>query len=226
MRRSLPNPITSRGGGTDSAIPTRTRLKSARYRPGLSECLNSTGLFGGSGYVFRPINSAGGKSVGVGQDDRLVQGELGGVEVLLDMDRRDVERGADVVEAEPDIVRRESIREVEIEPEQVADRIVVLLPVQPPDHDRCRAGLLAALSGQEVVLDPRDDPIQLFERGLGLVRRRHDASLHRIPHAEPGLAVLDGRRLIVEAIEDDPASDSPFMWQSTQYRSNSGMTFR
>ncbi len=142
MRRSLPNPITSRGGGTDSAIPTRTRLKSARYRPGFRECLNSTGFVRRERVRLQADQLGGRVSLGVGQDDRLLQGELGGVEVLLDMDRRDVERGADVVEAEPDVIRREGIRQVEIQPEQVADRVVVLLPVQPPDHDRRRTDLL------------------------------------------------------------------------------------
>ena len=59
------------------------------------------------------------------------------------------------------------IREAEVQPEQVADRIVVLLPVQPPDHDRCRADLLAALGGQEVVFDPRDDPVELLATRAG-----------------------------------------------------------
>ena len=203
MRRSLPNPITNRGGGTDSAIPTRTRLKSARYRPGFSECLNSTGFCRRERICLQSDQLGGREVLGVGQDDRLLQGELGGVEVFLDVNGRDVERGADVVETEPDIIGGKAIREVEIESEQIADRVVVLLPVQPPDHDRCRADLLATLGGQEVVFDPGDDPVQLFERWLGLVGRRHDAALQGIAHAEPGPAVLDGRRLILESIEGD-----------------------
>ena len=103
------------------------------------------------------------KVLNVGQHDCLLESELGGVKVFFDVNGRDIERGADVVETESDVVGRKAVCEVEIKPEQVADGVVIFLAVQPPDHDRWRARLLAALGGQKVIFDPANDPVHVLQ---------------------------------------------------------------
>ena len=119
------------------------------------------------------------------------------------MDRRDVERGADVVEAVADVVGRERVGKTEIKPDQIADRVVVFLPVQPPNHDGRRLLGLTAFGCEVVVLDPVENRLELLKRRLGLVGRRHDPALQRRADLDPGLTRPDRACLIGIAVEDD-----------------------
>ena len=82
-------------------------------------------------------------SPGLGRAERRVDHRLGGGQVHLHQDRRDREHVADVVESIADIVGREVIGRAEVEADQVADRVVVLGAIEPPDrHPRRRVGLV------------------------------------------------------------------------------------
>src|SRR5262245_49689595 len=62
---------------------------------------------------------------------------------------------------------------------------------------------LAALRGEQVVLNPGDETFALFQRGLWLVLGRHDPPLERIANADPGVAIFNGRLLVLVLVEGD-----------------------
>ncbi len=124
---------------TDSAIADPHQAEVGQITAGLERMLELDRLVRRQRVGLQADQLDGGQALGVGRDDRGVEGQLGGVEVLLDVDRRDVQGRADVVEAEADLVGGEGVGEVEVEAEQVADRVVVLLTVEPTDHDRRRS---------------------------------------------------------------------------------------
>ena len=80
-------------------------------------------------------------------DDRLLADRLGGLQVFFHQDRREAEHVADVVEAVADIVGREVVGRMEVDPDQVADRIVVFGAVEPADRDASRVEGPAAIRG-------------------------------------------------------------------------------
>ena len=144
-----------------------------------------------------------GRILGVGQDDRRFNGSLGCLEILLDVDWRNLECGTDVVVAESDVVLREIVCQPEIKPDQVADRVVVLLAVQSSDDHRHRALCGAALRFDKVVLDPVNDALHVLRRRLGHVCRRHDLPLQSVEHTALRLRGGQCVRLALERIERD-----------------------
>ena len=71
----------------------------------------------------------------VDDDDGPVEDRLGGGQVLLQQQRRERQHVADVVEAVADVVVGEVGGGLEVDADEVADRVVVLGPVEPADRD-------------------------------------------------------------------------------------------
>ena len=88
-------------------------------------------------------------------DDRLVEDLLGGGEVLLGQQRRHRQHVADVVEAVAGVVGGEIVGRLEVDADQVADRVVVFVAVEPADRDAAGVARAGAVAVSEGVLDPR-----------------------------------------------------------------------
>ena len=89
----------------------------------------------------------------VADDDGPVEDRLGGGQVFLQQQRRERQHVADVVEAVTDVVVGEIGGGLEVDADQVADRVVILGPVEPADRDPAvivRPGAVAVL---EYVVD-------------------------------------------------------------------------
>ena len=76
--------------------------------------------------------------------------------VLLDERRRHLQAARDVVEVLDLFVLRQELARVDVEREQIADRVRVLLAVQPLRRDRGIA-VLARRDRVERALEPRDE---------------------------------------------------------------------
>jgi len=58
--------------------------------------------------------------------------------ILLDERRRHLQAGRDVVEAVHDVIGGQHGRGIEVDGEEIANRIRVLLAIEPVQHDRVR----------------------------------------------------------------------------------------
>ena len=107
--------------------------------------------------------------------ERLDRDVVGGMHVLLDEGRRNLQRGGDVVEALRGVVRRQQFGAVDVDQKQIVDRVFVLLAIQPMQHlligDVRLVGKLV-----ERIFEPRDQRIDRFAVRLLRARRRHDAA--------------------------------------------------
>ena len=138
---------------------------------------------------------------------------LGGGQVLLQEQGRDRQDVADVVEAVADVVVGEVGGRLEVDADEVADRVVILGPVEPADRDAAVVARPAAVELVEQVfdgpgrqLDLRGDPA-----GAGpwpwAASRRSGPSPRRFPRprgpsrspARPDTCRASGRRLILAA---------------------------
>ena len=145
-----------------------------------------------------------GEPLGVGDDDRPIHRRLGRVEISLDVDGRDVQRRADVVVAEADLVGREGVGEPEVEADQVADRPVIFATVEATGRVPRGGDRVARPVGEQVVLDPAYDRRAVGGGRLGGVVRGHRPALDRVADPEPGRAVLDRRGPVVAASRGRP----------------------
>src|SRR4051794_21294117 len=79
------------------------------------------------------------------REDRLIDNALGGGEVLLHQERRHAEHVADVVEAVTDVIGWEVVGWLKIDPDEIADSIVVLGAVEAMDGDTARVAAFGAV---------------------------------------------------------------------------------
>ncbi len=95
--------------------------------------------------------------------------------VLLDERRRDLQAARDVVEVHDLLVLRQELGRVDLEREQLVNRVRVFLAVEPVRDDR---GECVPRSGRRVqrLLEPRDERHQPLLVGARLFRRRHQVA--------------------------------------------------
>ena len=119
---------------------------------------------------------------------------LRGGDVALEQERRRSQRGGDVVEAEVGPVARQPVRDVDVEREQIANRVRILAAVQAMHHVAARRA--AALPGTiERSGEPgREADVLAFGR-VRHALRRHGARAQLAEHAFPGVGL---RQQIVE----------------------------
>jgi len=112
---------------------------------------------------------------------------IGGREIALEQRRRHAEQIGVVVEAVRGIVGWQQRRNVDVEIEQIANRIRILGAVQPPQcgaHPRCR-GLCI-----ELRLEPCGEPFVSIKVGAPLrAERRHRARAQLADDGFPGIGM-------------------------------------
>ena len=83
--------------------------------------------------------------------NRTRHDRFGRREVALQQHRREREHVADVIEPVAHVVRREVLRRVEVDPDEVANGVVVLVAVEPPHRHPAGVGLGGAVVRLEYV---------------------------------------------------------------------------
>ena len=113
---------------------------------------------------------------------------------------------ADVVEAVAHVVRGEVFRRFEIDAAEVADRVVVLGAIEPPNRDAARILRRCAVDLRQGVRDPVRDEVALFLAWLEhLLLGRHHAGSELLRSGFPVLAALASQRFGLVAIEGETA---------------------
>ena len=139
----------------------------------------------------------------VADDDGPVEDRLGGGQVLLQEQRRQRQDVADVVEAVTDVVVGEVGGGLEVDADEVADRVVVLGPVEPADRDAAVVARPGAVALVEHVVDGLGRQLGLGggrprpTLGLG----RHLAGPDHLDDVFPDLAILHDRLLVLILVE-------------------------
>ncbi len=170
----------------------------AGHQPEAGLAVDAAGARLGDGLGLEPAGRPSGLVVG---EDRHVGDRLGGGEVLLHQERRQREDVADVVEAVADVVRGEVVGRPEVDPDEVADRVVVLLAIEPTERDP--AGILDRLAARlrDQAFEVLDEPGRFRLRGLRLVVRGHLPLSDGLKDLLPGLEILQGGGLGAEGGE-------------------------
>ena len=114
--------------------------------------------------------------------DRRVERQVRRLQVSLHQERRRVKRLAHVVEAVRRGVRREPLLEVEVHPQEVAQRVLVLDAVEPAEHRATVAGRVGAGS------DRAKDRLEFLRLGLLLLPGRHLAATDAVVDQAPAFA--------------------------------------
>ena len=129
-------------------------------------------------------------------DNRPIQNRLSCVEVLLEQDWWHGQHVPDVVKTIPHIVLREVVGRLEIDPEQVANRVVVFHPIQSPQSHTSgiRTG---GIDRKECSLNPTDQMGSDLRIGLGLLLLgRHFSRTHRLDDTFPSSPIAQDRHQI------------------------------
>ena len=121
--------------------------------------------------------------------DRLLRDLLSGGEILFHEHRRQREHVADVVEAEANFVVRKILRLV-IDPDQIADGVLVFLAIQPADRHLARIARAGALRLRELAVDVVQHGLALRLGRLRFLLGRHLARFDQLHHLLPNLAVF------------------------------------
>ena len=110
--------------------------------------------------------------------------------------RRNGQRAGDVVKASRRIVRRQQRRDVDLQIQQVADRVGVFGPVQTMQHDRAGIGGCAAALRSISASSQSRSPSYSAKRRPRHARRRHHAGAQFADHLFPHFRVIaDGREI-------------------------------
>ena len=143
----------------------------------------------------------------VADDDGPVEDRLGGGQVLLQQQRRERQHVADVVEPVTDVIVGEVGRGLEVDADEIADRVVILGPVEPADRDAAVIARPGAVAPAEHVVDRPGR--QLGFRGAWprptLRLGWHLARPDHLDDVFPDFAVLHQRLLVVILVEHQVA---------------------
>jgi len=120
----------------------------------------------------------------------------------FEVDGRERQHVADVVETVARVVGREVGGEILVEEAEVADRVVELRAVETADGHVARIGLGLRDGGGEQLVDGR---LEGFDLGGGRARlllgRWHLAGRHLIDHLAPDALVAEETGVVLEALE-------------------------
>jgi len=117
--------------------------------------------------------------------------------VGLDERRRGVQRAGDVVEAVAGVVDGQERSGIDLQPEQVANRVRILTAVQPVRPRRCVRRLLGRRAVQLPFQRAREE-IDARRVGTGHVRRRHHSGAQLADDLLAELPVID----VIDAARD------------------------
>ena len=120
----------------------------------------------------------------------------------------------------------QQLLQIDVDAEQVADGVLVLDAVEPPQDDAALGLLPDLLDRDDVPVDPGDQAIHLGLARTGLGLRRHVAGRDLLPHEQP----LPPRRIDGEVDAQVSSRIFPFAlsgpWQSTQCFTRKGLIVR
>src|SRR5258708_15405537 len=96
---------------------------------------------------------------------RSPHGALGGVDIVLEQRGGDIQSVADVIESEGGRIRREVVGRTKVDPEQIANGVVIFSAVEPARGHTSRLRLhLRVLAGEFGFKPPRDGAYAGFRR--------------------------------------------------------------
>jgi hypothetical protein len=113
----------------------------------------------------------------VGPAHRLHRNGASGIHILLDERRRYLQCRGDVVESLGDIVGRQPLARVDLDGEEIANRVCVLLAIEPVQHDLI-AQMRLARRLVERLFKVGDEGVECGGVWLSRAGRRHDAPTH------------------------------------------------
>ena len=133
--------------------------------------------------------------------DRLAHGQE-----ALEVDRRERQHVADVVEAVARVVGREVGGEILVEEAEVADRVVELRAIETADGHVTRVGLRLRDGGGEQLMDGRLERSDLGGGRTGLLLRRgHLAGGDLVDHFAPDALIAEEAGVVLEGFEIEVA---------------------
>ena len=135
--------------------------------------------------------------------DQLLHDETRRLQVLLGQDRGHEEPVPVIAKpALPLPVCGKRVARTQVKPGQVANRVVVLVPIKARDRDRSRLAVLAPIQIIDGIVDPGHHPPALSNRGLRPVRRHFVLAQHAQCTKPKGTGAND-RAVIVKDAEVD-----------------------
>ena len=133
--------------------------------------------------------------------DRLADGQE-----PLQMDRRERQHVADVVEAIARVVGREVGGEILVEEAEVADGLIILRAVEAADGHVARVGLRLGDGGGQELVDGRLEGLDLGGRRAGLLLRRgHLAGGDLVDDFAPDALIAEEAGVVLEGLEVEVA---------------------
>jgi hypothetical protein len=105
-------------------------------------------------------------------NDRRIQNPISRQQIALEQHRRHRQHVADIVESVSGIVVRKCVRRLQVQSDQVANRIVVFGTIESPDRHPSGIGI-RRVNRMDCVIDPLDESRALLCRRLLLFCRRH-----------------------------------------------------
>ncbi len=145
----------------------------------------------------------------LGAEDCRPRDAFGGEQVALHQHRRDRQHVADVVEAIAGVVLGEVVGRAEIHAKEIANGVVVLRAIQPPDGDAARIGHGGAIDPIDLEVDPRRHGGHRFGIGPRILLRRHLAGANLRERLLPGIRIAGHRVDGLERLEVQAAALAP-----------------
>jgi hypothetical protein len=148
-----------------------------------------------------------GDAIGIDRDDRRRRADgqaadlVGRGEIALEQRRRQLEHTGDVVEAVARIVAGQQARHVDVDGDEIADGVAILVAIQPVERHGASGVRRVGRRAVELVFEPREDAVRfLGGRPRPTVVRRHHAGRELADHALPRGGV-GSDRVHVERLE-------------------------
>ena len=129
--------------------------------------------------------------------DRPLHHGLGRGEVPLEEQRGQRQRVADGVEAVGDLVARKILGRVEVDAEQVADGVEILLTIETPHRNPAGIGGRPPVGVREPSAHLRHEGIDLLRRGPRMIGRRHFPGDRAANGRLPDPAIATDRRIVL-----------------------------
>ncbi len=121
--------------------------------------------------------------------------------VLFHQHRRQRQHVSNVVEPVAGVVLREVVCRTRVDAQQLLDRVVVLVAIEPARGDAARIRRCRRVDVLELFREPADDRRPRFFAGLLLFERRHLAAAQPADHFFPFVALGDERGEGLERLE-------------------------
>jgi hypothetical protein len=133
--------------------------------------------------------------------DGSLDDTLGGRQVPFHQYGRHRQHVANVVKTVANVVGGKILRGIKVDADQVANRVAVLGPIQPPYRDAPRVGLGIARRSLERTSHRAKKGVALVRRGLRQIFRWHAPCLDHPDHDLPTIALADDGRIVAKFCE-------------------------